>query len=442
MNLSLATAAGPLHGTLSLPGDKSLAHRVALFSLLASGESAIANYPDSGVTRSMRRALSALGYPSVLENGVLRIEGHAAITGPYASRSAPPLRDECSPVVGCGNSGTTFRLLAGFLAATGTAATLDGSEGLRRRPMERIAYPLRLMGADVTTDSGHAPLVFRPSPLHGIDYALPVASAQVLSCLQVAALGASSPSTFRTPGPVRDHTERMLRAMGAEVASSPNGVSHVVPLSHPLRPLRGTLSGDISSAAFLLVAAAIVPGSRITLANIGLNPTRTGILDVLSAMGAKVYRTNERDMFGEPVGDIALSAAPLHGIDISGDLVVRSIDEFPAIAAAAAYADGVTTVRDAEELRYTESDRIAAIVSQLRALGVEASESRDGFSIRGGTLRGGTAHANGDHRLAMSMALCGLASPHPVTVEGAEILEESFPEFVPSLSALGIRLPA
>ena len=422
MELCLPAAVSPLHGRVAVPGDKSLAHRAALFAALAAGDSEVGNYPDSGVTRAMRQALEALGVPSVLEGGVLRLSGsrwHDAAT------------------VYCGNSATTFRLLAGALAATRTAAVLDGSEGLRRRPMERIAEPLRLMGADVATTDGHAPLVFRPAPLRGIDYTLPVASAQVLSCLQLAALGAEGVSTFRVPGPVRDHTTRMLRAMGARIEE--DGLTtriHPLKALTTLKPLNGALPGDISSATFLLVAAAIVPGSRITIANVGLNPTRTGILDVLLEMGASVNVANVHDVFGEPAGDVTLEAAPLRGVTIGGDLVVRSIDEFPAIAVAAAFAEGTTVVRDAEELRYKESDRIAAIVTQLRALGADVAESPDGFTVRGGTVRGGTARANGDHRLAMSMALCGLRAPAPVVVFGAEILAESFPEFTAKLAEL------
>ena len=434
MELCLPAAVGPLCGRIAVPGDKSLAHRAALFASLAVGDSEVGNYPDSGVTRAMREALATLGTPSTLVDGVLRLSG-----GKWQDAT----------LVYCGNSGTTFRLLAGALAATGTAAVLDGSEGLRRRPMDRIAAPLRLMGADVSTVDGHAPLAFRPAQLRGIDYTLPVASAQVLSCLQLAALGAEGVSTFRVPGPVRDHTTRMLRAMGAQIEEDglatrvfPLGSLKTVRSLEPpkpcetLRPLKGVLPGDISSAAFLLVAAAIVPGSRVTVANVGLNPTRMGILDVLSEMGASIDIANVHDAFGEPTGDVTLTAAPLHGISIGGDLVVRSIDEFPAIAVAAAFAEGTTTVRDAEELRYKESDRIAAIVTQLRELGATVTEASDGFSVRGGTVRGGTARANGDHRLAMSMALCGLRAPAPVVVCGAEILNESFPEFTAKLDAL------
>ena len=222
--------------------------------------------------------------------------------------------------------------------------------------------------------------------------------------------------------------------MGAQVADAGREV-FVEGLEKPLAPLHGTLPGDISSAAFLFAAAAIVPSSEITVEGVGVNHTRTGILDVLSRMGAKVTLANEREEMGESVADVTLAAAQLRAVEISGDLVVRSIDEFPAIAAVAAFADGRTVVRDAKELRYKETDRIAAIVAQLRALGAEVEEFDDGFAVQGGTLKGGTARANGDHRLAMSMALCGLRAP--VSVEGAEILNESFPGFVPTLRALG-----
>lgn len=425
MKLTLPCCARPLSGAVEVPGDKSLAHRAMLFASLAEGESEVRNYPDSGVTRAMRGALESLGVPSSLEAGVLRVKGNGFRPFPNAGATGH-----------CGNSATTIRLMAGAVAGTGSSATLDGSAGLRRRPMNRVADPLRAMGAEIATDDGRAPLVFSAAGrLKPVDYAVPVASAQVLSCLQIAALGASGASRFTVPGPVRDHTARMLRSMGAEI-SSEGFVSTVRPLARPLRPLYATLPGDISSATFLFAAAALVPGSRITVTGIGVNSTRTGILDVLESMGAVVSRANARDEMGEPVADVTVAAAPLKAVEIKGDLVVRSIDEFPAIAAVAAFAAGVTVVREAKELRYKESDRIAAIVTQLRALGAEVDEFDDGFAVHGGTLTGGTAQANGDHRLAMSMALCGLRAP--VSVEGAEILNESFPSFVPSLVALGV----
>ena len=421
MNLTVQMADRPLCGTVEVPGDKSLAHRAALFAALAEGVSEVSNYPDSGVTRAMRGALASLGVPSTLEGGVLRLSGNGLKPFPVSGA-----------VAYCGNSATTIRLLAGAVAATGSTAVLDGSAGLRKRPMDRIIDPLRAMGAAVEGTPGVAadgravlcaPLSFRPAPLKGIDYALPVASAQVLSCLQIAALGATGESHFTVPGPVRDHTVRMLRAMGASVSCLT-----------PLRPLKGRLPGDISSAAFLLAAAAIVPGSRIMVKGVGVNPTRTGVLDALQAMGAKISLSAAREEMGEPVADVTLEAGPLKGIAIAGDLVVRAIDEIPVLAAVAAFAEGETVVREARELRYKETDRIAAIVAQLRALGVDISEQPDGFTIQGGTLTGGTARANGDHRLAMSMAICGLRAP--VTVEGAEILDESFPSFLPTLASL------
>lgn len=417
MTLQLARAAGPLIGTVSLPGDKSLAHRAALFAALAEGVSEIGNYPDSGVTRAMRGALGSLGVASTLEGGVLRLEGNGF--RPFPNDGA---------VAWCGNSATTIRLLAGALAGTYSSATLDGSEGLRRRPMDRIADPLREMGADVTSlgEDGRAPLVVRPARIEHICYNLPVASAQVLSCLQIAALGGSSQSRFTVPAPVRDHTSRMLCAMGARIDDSfPCTVVH--PLESPLRPLCGSLPGDISSAAFVFAAAAIVPGSHVTAVGLGVNPTRTGFLDILSRMGAGISVSGEREVMGEPVADVTLEYAPLHGVEVAGDLVVRAIDEIPALAVVAAFAQGVTVVRDARELRYKETDRIDAIVRQFSALGVEVGETPDGFSIRGGTLRGGTAAANGDHRLAMSLALASLRAD--VSVDGAEILDESFPGF-------------
>lgn len=428
MTLTIPCCRGHLEGTVAVPGDKSLAHRAMLFAALAEGETEVRNYPDSGVTRAMRGALASLGVPSTLEDGVLRVTGAGFRPFPNAGATAY-----------CGNSATTIRLLAGAVAGTGSSATLDGSEGLRRRPMNRVADPLREMGVSISTADGRAPMTFAAADhVRAVDYTVPVASAQVLSCLQIAALGASGESHFTVPGPVRDHTERMLGSMGADISST-GFVSTVRPLTRALAPLHATLPGDISSAAFLFAAAAIVPDSRITVTGIGVNPTRTGVLDVLAQMGAEVVYANTRDEMGEPVADVTLAAAPLKGVEIRGDLVVRSIDEFPAIAAVAAFAAGETVVREAKELRYKESDRIAAIVAQLRALGADVEEFDDGFAVRGGTLKGGTARANGDHRLAMSMALCGLRAP--VSVEGAEILNESFPSFVPTLVALGAGAP-
>lgn len=420
--LVLSRATKPLRGSLSMPGDKSLAHRAALFAALAEGESVIGNYPDSGVTRAMRGALNSLGVPSSLEGSVLRIVGNGFRPFPNSGATAY-----------CGNSATTIRLLAGALVGTGSSAILDGSEGLRKRPMDRIVKPLLKMGSSIEATDGHAPLKILPAPLSCIGYDLPVPSAQVLSCLQLAALGASSQSRFTVFAPVRDHTMRMLNSMGAVIHDyAPD--SFVNPLSVPLRPLRCDLPGDISSAAFIFAAAAIVPGSRVTVKGIGVNETRTGFLDILAKMGAKISYANRREVMGEPVADVTLESASLKGVKVHGDIVVRAIDEIPALAAVAAFAEGDTIIRDAEELRYKETDRIAAIVAQFKALGAKVWEARGGFRIRGGTVVGGESAANGDHRIAMMLALVGLRAD--VAVEGAEILDESFPGFVSAIDSL------
>jgi len=308
--------------------------------------------------------------------------------------------------------------------------------------MGRITEPLLQMGVPISTPNGCAPLVLAgrdtDNPLHAFDYTLPVASAQVKSCLILAALAADGTTTLREPGPSRDHTERMLAAMGADIRTDKPHTIRIAPLTRPLAPLTLSLPGDISSAAFLLTAAALVPGSSIRLRNVGVNPTRTGFLDVLKNMGALITVENPHLIAGEPVADICLSAAPLNAICVSGDMVVRMIDEFPVFAVAACFAQGVTEVRDAEELRYKETDRISVLCGELKKLGVRLEERKDGFCICGGTLTGGACEAHGDHRLAMSLALAGLAAPAPVTVRHAEILNESFPDFVSQLRSLGV----
>jgi len=422
----------PLAGDLSLPGDKSLSHRAALFAALAEGESTIDRFLVSGVTRAMLNALTALGVHWHLDGTRLAVQGKG-LRG-FSAPSGP---------IFCGNSATTIRMLAGALAAAGTPCTLDGSDGLRKRPMNRITEPLQAMGVPVSTPNGCAPLILdaRPAtaPLRAVDYTLPVASAQVKSCLILAALAADGVTTLREPGPSRDHTERMLAAMGADIRADGPLAVRVAPLARPLSPLAVQLPGDISSAAFLLVAAALVPGSSVCIRDVGLNPTRTGILDVLGEMGAKIRIENPHTVSGEPAGDLRIDAAPLRAVRVGGDTVVRMIDEFPVFAVAACFADGVTDVREAEELRYKETDRIAILCAELRKLGVRVEERRDGFSVCGGTVSGGVCEAHGDHRIAMSLALAGLASPAPVTVRHAEILSESFPDFAAQLRSLGAR---
>ena len=436
MPLNVFPAQAPLRGALSLPGDKSLSHRAALFAALAQGESRVERFLLAGVTRPLLAALTALGVPWRLEGATLTVVG----------RGLAGLRPPEAPLH-CGHSATTMRLLAGVLAAAGLPAVLDGSPGLRRRPMRRVTDPLRQMGVPIADTDGHAPLRLaarpRGEPLRAITYTLPVASAQVKTALLLAALAAQGRTLLREPGPSRDHTERLLAAMGAPLyRPALHTVALQGPLRAPLRPLRLALPGDISSAAFVLVAALLVPGSQVRLQGVLLNPTRTGLLDALRAMGATVTAQPTGEVYGEPVGDVEVRYTPaLHGITVAGDLVVRMIDEFPAFAVLAAVAQGATIVRDATELRHKESDRIRALVTQLRALGVAVEERPDGFVVHGGRpWRGGEVDAQGDHRLAMSLAVAGLAARGPVIVHGAESVAESFPTFVTALRTLGATL--
>jgi 3-phosphoshikimate 1-carboxyvinyltransferase len=422
----------------ALPGDKSLSHRAALFAALAEGQSRIENFLVSGVTEAMLESLKRLGVAWRLEGTRLEVQG-VGLKG--LNEPAAPLN--------CGNSATTLRLLTGGLAASGTGAVLDGSQGLRKRPMGRIVSPLQQMGVAIqASPAGTAPLTLATRPaqerLRALDYSLPVASAQVKSALLLAGLSAEGASTLREPGPSRDHSERMLRAMGAEVESWQEAGSaapyctRICALNdRKLSPISMRLPGDISSAAFLIVAALITPGSEIKIEGVGLNPTRTGLIEALQRMGADLQVHPGPEQGGEPCGDLTARYSSLQGIEISGDLVVRMIDEFPALAVAAAYASGRTTVRQAEELRYKESDRISVLCGELRKQGVEVQETPDGFVLEGReTLRGGQVEAHGDHRLAMAMAVAGLAAQGEVEVLGAEVINESFPEFLPILMAL------
>ena len=427
-----------LVGSLAVPGDKSLSHRAALFAALADGDSTVENFLVSGVTEAMLRGLTELGIPWNLVVTTLRVAGRG-LAGLH-----PP-----AAALDCGNSATTLRLLTGAAAAAGIPAVLDGSSGLRRRPMGRIAEPLKSMGVVVeTAEGGCAPLRLAARAaehkLRALDYELPVASAQVKTCLLLAALSADGPSTLSEPALSRDHSERMLRGMGVEVQTyaAQNG-GYVVTIEPPqgaLNPLNGALPGDFSAAAFLIVAALIVPGSELTLTGVGLNPTRTGLLDALESMGGDIHTDNLSETCGEPVGDIHVRHSRLHGTEIGGELVVRMIDEFPAFAAAAAFADGQTLVRDAQELRYKESDRISALCAELRAAGVPAEETPDGFTLPGGGVRGGRVDPHGDHRLAMALAVAGLAADGPLQVLGAEIMRESFPDFAGVLAGLGAKV--
>jgi len=423
---------------ISIPGDKSLSHRAALFAALADGKSHIRNFLVSGVTRAMLDGLTAMNVPFQLDGSTLLVQG----------RGGSGFNSGGMIYINCGNSGTTMRLLAGAFAGLNLSVVLDGSKGLKRRPMGRIIDRLSLMGVNIQGKAGRAPLKLTPVqlPLKPIDYTLPVASAQVKSCLMLASLAADGETFLREPGPSRDHTERMLSAMGVDMGwgYDPQSKQYICRINPPierLRPLDMTLPVDISAASFVIVAALIVPGSNITLRGIGLNPTRSGILDALAAMGANIKITNRSQQGGEPVADLTVQYSRMNGIEVNGELVVRMIDEFPIFAVAAAHASGNTLVKDAVELRHKESDRISALCRELSAIGVAVEELPDGFGIQGGkTPEGGVVSSHGDHRLAMSLAVAGLASKNGVVVDGAHYIQESFPEFDSVLQALGADL--
>jgi len=443
MNL-LSSPGNPLKGTIKLPGDKSMSHRAALFAALSTGDCLVQNFLVAGVTRVMLEALAALGIKWSLEGTTLQVQGMGLCRG----------FDGIDPVtLDCGNSGTTMRLLAGATSALGLPVILDGSPGLRGRPMKRIVVPLQQMGVDVqASPDGTAPLSISARPtdrkLQSISYALPVASAQVKSCLLLAALAAEGETVLREPGPSRDHTERMLRAMGAEVEtrillSAGGGLASIETRLLPpdpleLQPFDIVLPGDFSSAAFLIVAAIITPGSQVVLQGVGLNPTRTGLLDVLQTMGADITIQNVYESCGETLGDLQVRHSALRGVKVTGSMVIRMIDEFPVFAVAATHAHGRTIVSDAQELRHKESDRIHNLCMELARLGADLQETPDGFTVSGGTLLGGgQVNSHGDHRLAMALGVAGLASMKPIEIQGADIISESFPQFTGALQECG-----
>jgi 3-phosphoshikimate 1-carboxyvinyltransferase len=415
-----------LEGHVAVPGDKSISHRAVLIGSLCEGETRIAGFGRSGDTEATIAAVRALGVDVVDEEvDVLLVRG-LGLSG---------LKEPGKPL-DCGNAGTLMRLIAGILAGQSGRFELVGDESLSRRPMERVAEPLRRMGANVETTEGHAPLVVRGASLRSIDYELPVASAQVKSAVLLAGVLAEGKTTVVEPLPTRDHTERLLEKAGAHVDRRPRSVSVEPAKRLALGELE--IPGDVSSAAPLLVAAAIIPGSQITVHGVGLNPRRTGLLDVLERMGARIAVYNRRSIGGEPAGDVEVQASELVATSISAEEVPTLVDELPLFALAACHARGQSVVRGAAELRVKESDRLEAIVEELRRLGAHIRVTRDGFRIRGvpARLRGGVVDARGDHRLAMLGAVAGLSSREGVEIRGAEAVDVSFPGFFQLLGQL------
>jgi len=415
-----------LEGHVAVPGDKSISHRAVLVGALCESETRISGFGRSADTEASISAVRALGI-AVEEHDVdtLTIRG-AGLTG---------FREPSGPI-DCGNAGTLMRLVAGILSAQPGRFELVGDESLSARPMERIAEPLRRMGALIESTDGHAPLVIEGAPLSAIDYELPVPSAQVKSAVLLAGLFAEGETTVVEPVPTRDHTERLLERAGARVTRRPKSVS--VDGAERLTLDELEIPGDFSSAAPFLVAAAIVPGSTLTVHGVGLNPRRTGLLDVLERMGARVAVYNRRLVGGEPAGDIEMRTSELVAAAVSAAEVPSLIDELPLLALAACHARGETVVRGAGELRLKESDRIEGLVEGLRRIGGHLRATRDGFRVRGvpTRLRGGIIESRGDHRLAMLGAVAGVSSQEGVELRGPEAGDVSFPGFFEVLRQL------
>jgi 3-phosphoshikimate 1-carboxyvinyltransferase len=421
--------AAALRGHIAVPGDKSTSHRAVLLGAIGEGETSVRGFGRSEDTEATIAAVRALGV-TVDEDDVdsLRIEG-AGLRG---------LREPVAPI-DCGNSGTTLRLLAGILAGQQGRFELTGDESLRRRPVDRIAEPLTQMGATVESDDGTPPLVVAGGELRGIRYELPVASAQVKSCVLLAGLYAAGQTTVVEPLPTRDHTELMLEAAGVRVTRKQRRVT-VGPADH-LRLGDVDVPGDFSAAAPFIVAATLLPGSELTIHDVGLNPRRTGLLDVLARMGARITVFNRHKSAGEPVGDLDIRATELTATSVTAEEVPRMVDELPLFALAAASAHGESKVEGAQELRVKETDRIETVTTSLRALGIRITASDDGLGVRGVPSRpkGGGMSSHGDHRIAMLGAVAGLASREGVELQDAQAVAVSFPGFFELLDSVTQR---
>lgn len=412
-----------LAGTVHLPADKSLAHRTALFAALGDGPSEVTGFPAAADPQSTLACLRTLGISIETDADRLLVHG----------RGLHGLQAPTAPL-DCGNSGTTMRLLAGILAGQPFAATLIGDASLSARPMGRIITPLQQMGATVEATAGHAPLHLTGGRLKGITYPLPMPSAQVKSCVLLAGLYAEGPTTVIETLPSRDHTERMLGLTPVE-KDGKRYLTVEPGLRIPARPY--AIPGDFSAAAFFLVAGSVVPGGEVHLPAVNLNPTRTGLLDVLRRMGADVEVSNPRVLGGEPLADLTVRPAPLRGVEVGGADIPLMIDEVPVLAVAAACASGRTIIREAAELRVKETDRIAAMTTNLRKMGAHVEALPDGMVIEGGhPLHGATVQTYDDHRIAMAMGIAGLIAEGETHIEDAETAAVSFPAFWEQLAAV------
>lgn len=421
---------GVLNGRIRVPGDKSISHRSIMLGSLAQGTTHIKGFLEGQDSLATLQAFRAMGVKiQGPDDGRVVIEG-VGMRG---------LRKPSQPL-DLGNSGTSMRLLAGLLAGQGFELTLVGDSSLSGRPMGRVTEPLASMGAAIeTAEEGTAPLVIRPSDdLRGIQYELPMASAQVKSCLLLAGLYADGETCVVEPAPTRDHTERMLDGFGYEVRRK--GSQICLTGGGHLKACDIDVPSDISSAAFFLVGASIAPGSDVTLEHVGMNPTRTGVIEILRLMGANIDVSNERVVGGEPVADLRVRSAPLKGIRIPEDQVPLAIDEFPALFVAAACAEGATQLTGAEELRVKESDRIQVMAEGLHTLGVDAEPTPDGILITGGPIGGGRIDSRGDHRIAMAFAMAGLCATEEILIDDCANVDTSFPGFAALAASTGLAI--
>lgn len=406
-------------GDIRVPGDKSISHRALILGAIATGTTTISGFLDAEDCLSTLKALQSMGV--LIEGPVAqRVVVHGV--GKYGLKKP-------NTTIDCGNSGTAMRLLAGLLAGQSFESDLDGDESLQRRPMERISRPLLQMGANITTNEGHPPIHIRPSPsLVGITYEMPQASAQVKSCLLLAGMYAEGETIVMESGLTRDHTERLLTTFSYPIQKTESSI--VISSEGACVATDVIVPGDISSAAFFIVAATILPGSELLIRNVGINSTRIGVVQILKLMGATISLINKRLCGEEPVADLHITYSPLEGIDIPISLVPLAIDEFPVLFIAAACAKGQTRLQGAKELRVKESDRIAVMVEGLQRLGIDAVALPDGVVINGGTLQGGVVNSYHDHRIAMAFTVAGALAKDPVTILDCQNIQTSFPGFL------------
>ena len=419
---------GPLVGTLQMPGDKSISHRAVILGSLATGTTTLRGLLEANDVLSTISAFQAMGVSIHWSPGK-----NCQIVGVGLRGLQAPQSD-----LDLGNSGTSMRLLCGVLAGQTFRSTLTGDQSLLARPMERVTSPLESMGGSIRVSTGGvAPLYIEPvSRLNGIDYRMPIASAQVKSAILLAGLYARSRTIIKEEAPTRDHTERMLEGFGYPVNRHADHT--VLQPGGALRAADLTIPGDFSSAAFFLVAATVVPGSRIELHGVGMNPTRTGLLEILKSMGAKIEINNSRTTAGEPIADLIVESSNLRGVAVPPALVSRTIDEFPALSIAAAHANGLTRISGAQELRFKESDRIATVVAGLRSVGIKVSEQSDGMVIAGGVIQEGTVDSRKDHRVAMAFAVAGATGV--VRILNCANVVTSFPDFAKCSQRVGVKL--